>query len=223
MNDLLVAQNITKFYGPDEARVEVLRGVDLNVREGEAVSIVGASGAGKSTLLHILGTLDLPSAGDVYFKGQSLYKQSESELAKFRNTSLGFVFQFHHLMSEFTAIENVEMPALIAGDRRKDVRQRSEELLKVLGLSQRKDHYPSQLSGGEQQRIAIARALIQRPSLLLADEPTGNLDAKNGLLIQDLFFELRDRYGLTLIVVTHDLKFAQRFPRRLSLQDGRWN
>lgn len=224
MSEVIVqAENITKYYGQEDARLEVLKGVDLKIHQGEALCIVGASGAGKSTLLHILGTLDTPSAGEVYYKGEALFKQNEQKLAQFRNESLGFVFQFHHLLAEFTAIENVEMPALIAGQSRRDVRSRAEELLKILGLSDRKYHYPSQLSGGEQQRIAIARALIQRPQLLLTDEPTGNLDAKNGLLIQDLFFELRDRYGLTLIVVTHDLKFSQRFQRRLSLLDGRWN
>lgn len=220
---ILEAQNITKYYGSDDSKVEVLKGVDLNITEGEALCILGASGAGKSTLLQILGTLDTPTAGDVLYRGEPLFRKSEQELATFRNQKLGFVFQFHHLLSEFTALENVEMPALIAGEGRKQLRGRAEELLNVLGLGARKHHYPSQLSGGEQQRVAIARALVQKPELLLADEPTGNLDAKNGQLIQDVFFELRDRYGLTLIAVTHDNRFAQRFPRRLSLLDGRWN
>lgn len=220
---ILQAKGVTKSYGSGDSEVQILKGIDLNIQAGEALCISGASGAGKSTLLHILGTLDTPTAGSVRFEGNELFEQSERQLADFRNKTLGFVFQFHHLLSEFTALENIEMPARIAGESKKALRERSLELAKVLGIGHRTTHYPSQLSGGEQQRVAIARALIQNPRILLADEPTGNLDAQNGRMIQDLFFALRDRYGLTLVVVTHDNTFASRFPRRLHLVDGRWN
>lgn len=220
---ILQGKGISKSYGSGESEVQILKGIDIQIQAGEALCISGASGAGKSTLLHILGTLDSATAGSVFFEGEDLSKKAEKQLADFRNRSLGFVFQFHHLLSEFTALENIEMPARIAGQAKKDVRERSMELAKILGINHRTTHYPSQLSGGEQQRVAIARALMQNPRVLLADEPTGNLDATNGRMIQDLFFALRDRYGLTLVVVTHDNTFASRFPRRLHLVDGRWN
>jgi len=204
-------------------QLEVLKGIDLGIHSSEAVCIVGASGAGKSTLLQILGTLDRPTSGRVLYKGQDLSAKTDEELATFRNKELGFVFQFHHLLSEFTALENVMLPARIGGMSEKAAREQALELLKTLGLSDRKEHFPSELSGGEQQRVAVARALVQRPKILLADEPTGNLDTENSRHIQELFFDFKRRLGLTLVVVTHDVGFASRFPRRLTLKDGHWN
>jgi lipoprotein-releasing system ATP-binding protein len=221
---LLVAKSISKTYGDDATRVlQILKSVDLQIYPGEALCILGSSGAGKSTLLHILGTLDKPSGGELLYRGESLLKKSDAELAQFRNETMGFVFQFHHLLNEFTALENAAMPALIGGLKKSEALKKAQDLLETLGLSDRLHHYPSQLSGGEQQRVAIARALVQSPKILFADEPTGNLDRQNGRMIEDLFFALRDRLGLTLVVVTHDTQFAGRFPRRLQLRDGQWN
>ena len=187
---------------------------------GEAVCILGASGAGKSTFLHILGTLDRPTRGTVYFMGEDLFNKSDNELSAFRALKLGFVFQFHHLLGEFTALENVMMPGRISGQPVSECRARALSLLDYLGLNHRLKHFPSELSGGEQQRVAIARALFHKPTLLLADEPTGNLDSENSHKIQDLFFQLKQEMGLTLVVVTHDTTFC----RALSTlgQDGRW-
>lgn len=220
---LFSAKNVTKHYGDGPSKTQILKGVDLDIYPGEAMCILGSSGAGKSTLLHILGTLDRPSTGTLQFNGTDLFAKSDKDLAKFRNESMGFVFQFHHLLAEFNAVENVAMPALIGGDTWAKAMSRAEELIEVMGLSPRRKNFPSQLSGGEQQRVAIARALIRRPTVLFADEPTGNLDRQNGRLIEDLFFQMRDRFGLTLVVVTHDTQFAARFPRRLQLRDGHWN
>jgi lipoprotein-releasing system ATP-binding protein len=203
--------------------VEVLRGVDLEIYQGEAICILGSSGAGKSTLLHILGTLDSPSKGRALYNGQDLSLKDDEELARFRSQEIGFVFQFHHLLSEFSALENVMLPARIAGAPEKEARTRAMELLQSLGLESRAQHYPSQMSGGEQQRVAVARALVQNPKILLADEPTGNLDAENSRQIQEMFFTFKAKFGLTLVVVTHDAGFATRFPRRLVLKDGHWN
>jgi lipoprotein-releasing system ATP-binding protein len=202
-------------------RLEVLKGVDLEITFGEAVCIVGASGAGKSTLLHIMGTLDRPTLGKVFFRGQDLTRESDERLASFRNQAMGFVFQFHHLMSEFSAIENVMMPCRIAGISVRESRKKAQELLDLLGLNDRLGHYPSELSGGEQQRVAIARALVRGPEVLFADEPTGNLDTENAEKIHSLFFDLQRRLNLTLVVVTHDSTFAAKFPRRLQMKDGR--
>jgi len=204
-------------------RLEVLRGIDLEIKAGEAVCIMGSSGAGKSTLLHILGTLDKPTLGKVIFNGRDLTRESDEALAEFRNHSMGFVFQFHHLMSEFTALENVMMPCRISGMSLRESRVESERLLELLGLAGRIKHYPSELSGGEQQRVAISRALVRKPVVLFADEPTGNLDTANAGRIQDLFFELKSRLNLTLVVVTHDPVFAQKFPRVLRMRDGLWD
>lgn len=223
MNSLISTQCVTKSYPMGSSRLEVLRGIDLEIKPGEAVSIVGSSGAGKSTLLHILGTLDKPTLGKVIFKGIDLTRESDERLAQFRNQSMGFVFQFHHLMSEFSALENVMMPGRISGQSIKDARIEAERLLDLLGLGQRLKHFPSELSGGEQQRVAIARALVRKPEVLFADEPTGNLDTANAAKIQDLFFELKERMKLTLIVVTHDLAFAKKFPRALKMRDGLWD
>ncbi len=223
MSDILLeAQCITKSYPMGSSHLEVLRGIDLKIHRGEALCIMGSSGAGKSTLLHILGTLDQPSLGKVLFKGLDLTKKTDQELALFRNHSMGFVFQFHHLLSEFKAVENVMMPCRISGLSAKESRRRAESLLDVLGLHERAEHYPSEMSGGEQQRLAIARALVRKPEVLFADEPTGNLDTQNAEKIQALFFDLKERLGLTLVVVTHDSNFAQKFPRILSMRDGLW-
>ena len=172
--------------------------------------------------MQILGTLDRPTSGEVFFKGESIFAMNEESLAQFRNEKMGFVFQFHHLIQEFTAVENIMLPALIAGDRRPDVLEKAQSWLKFMGLEDRASHYPNQLSGGELQRVAIARALIKDPEVLFADEPTGNLDSENSLKIQQLFFELRQKLGLTLIVVTHDLQFASLFPRVFKVKDGRF-
>jgi lipoprotein-releasing system ATP-binding protein len=220
---LLDMKCVTKTFTKSGSQpLDVLKGVDLEVREGEAVCIVGASGAGKSTLLHILGTLDRPSLGKVFFEGVDLTRKSAAELATFRSDTMGFVFQFHHLMPEFTALENVILPCRIAGDPAGASTEKARKLMTQLKLKDRMDHYPSQLSGGEQQRVAIARALIRGPRVLFADEPTGNLDSGNAKIIQDLFFELKYEHNLTLVVVTHDNYFAARFPRRLELKDGMW-
>ncbi|MCM2280647.1 MAG: ABC transporter ATP-binding protein [Bdellovibrionaceae bacterium] len=219
---LIQAQVVTKSYPMGTGRLEILKGIDLEIRSGDALCIVGSSGAGKSTLLHILGTLDRPTLGKVLYRGQDLTKKSDDELAAFRNVSMGFVFQFHHLMAEFTALENVMMPCRIAGASPKDARAAAEELLTLLGLAQRLHHHPSELSGGEQQRVAIARALVRKPEVLFADEPTGNLDTVNGEKIQDLFFELKQKMNLTLVVVTHDEDFAKKFPKVLHMRDGHW-
>ncbi len=223
MNDLLSVQCVTKSYPMGASRLEVLRGISLDIAVGEAVCIVGSSGAGKSTLLHILGTLDKPTLGKVIFKGKDLTRESDESLAEFRNRSMGFVFQFHHLMSEFNALENVMMPCRISGMSIRESKIESEKLLELLGLGSRLKHFPSELSGGEQQRVAIARALVRRPEVLFADEPTGNLDTANAGRIQDLFFELKTRMNLTLVVVTHDAAFAQKFPRILRMRDGLWD
>lgn len=217
---LLEAKCVTKSFPKGSGRLDVLKGVSMHVREGEAVCVTGSSGAGKSTLLHVLGTLDQPSLGKVLFGGNNLTKKSASELALFRNRTMGFVFQFHHLLPEFTALENVLLPCRIAGVS--GAKKEAKDLLGSLGLDDRLNHYPSQLSGGEQQRVAIARALIRSPQVLFADEPTGNLDSQNATAIQDLFFDLKAKKNLTLVVVTHDNQFAQRFPRRLELKDGMW-
>lgn len=221
--ELMSARGVARYFPQGEQKLHVLKNLSLSIHAGDAICIRGSSGAGKSTLLHILGTLDRPSQGDVLYRGESLLKKSEDELADFRNKKMGFVFQFHHLMSEFTALENVMMPCRIAGMPKNQARDKAESLLAELKLSARVMHYPSELSGGEQQRVAIARALIQNPEILFADEPTGNLDTANGQIIQELFFELKSRLGLTLVVVSHDVDFAKKFPRVLSLKDGQWN
>lgn len=220
---LISAKNISKNFFQGEKELQVLKGIDLNVQQGEALCILGGSGAGKSTLLHILGTLDTPTAGNVYFKGENLFSKNDDDLAKFRNQHLGFIFQFHHLLSEFNALENIMMPARIYGESKQECKARAEDLLEQMGLSDRASHYPTELSGGEKQRIAIARALMQSPDILLADEPTGNLDSANGRVIRDLFLDLQRRLNLTIIVVTHDQKFASSFPKTLHMKDGVWN
>jgi len=215
---MIRASRVEKNYGA----LSILKGLDFEVVSGEAVCILGASGAGKSTFLHILGTLDRPTRGTVYFNNEDLFLKNDTELSAFRARKMGFVFQFHHLLSEFTALENVMMPGRIAGQSVTECKARALSLLDYLGLSHRLSHYPSQLSGGEQQRVAIARSLFHKPPLLLADEPTGNLDSENSMKIQELFFRLKDEMGLTLVVVTHDTRFASRFPRSVKMADGQW-
>lgn len=213
---------ITKAYDMNGSRLEILKGIDIGIKQGDAVCIMGASGAGKSTLLHILGTLDKPTLGKVYYNGEDLTRKNEDQLAEFRNQKMGFVFQFHHLLPELTAIENVSLPARIGGDSRDVALDKAKKLLVDLGLKDRLAHYPSEMSGGERQRVAIARALIRNPEILFADEPSGNLDSHNGKIIQDLFFKLKDERGLTLVVVTHDQEFADRFPTQYHIRDGQF-
>lgn len=221
-NILIRAHNIHKSYSQGTDTLEILRGVDFQLAPAQAVAILGASGAGKSTLLQILGTLDKPSQGELFFEDQNLLQLPDEELALFRNKQMGFVFQFHHLLSEMTALENVMIPCRIGNEPVKEAREKAEQLLEMMGLVDRRGHYPSQLSGGELQRVAIARALVRHPKILFADEPTGNLDSQNSGRIQDLFFELQSRMGLALVVVTHDLQFATRFPKVMRMKDGLW-
>ncbi len=213
---MIKVSNIEKSFGD----LKVLRGVSLEVKEGEIVSIVGASGAGKTTLLQIIGTLLPADGGEVEIAGIEVLGLSEKRTAEFRNRHIGFVFQFHNLLPEFSALENVMMPALIGGVSRKEAKQRALELLSAVGLSERAEHKPSQLSGGEQQRVAIARALINRPSVVLADEPTGNLDTHNRDEIQRLLFDVREKFGQTIVMVTHDERLAEMADRKIVMSDG---
>ena len=215
---MIQATNIVKSYGP----LEVLRGLDFNVESGEVVAIVGASGAGKSTLLQILGTLDVPNQGELHIDGTPVHGMSRSALSRFRNENLGFVFQSHRLLPEFNAVENVMMPAWISGQSTDQSAPRAEALLQELGLGHRLSHNPSELSGGEQQRVAVARALMNRPKVLLADEPSGNLDSENAEALHDLFFQLRDRSGQTIVLVTHNESLAARADRTLRMADGQF-
>jgi len=201
--------------------VEVLRGVDLTFSRGEKTAIVGASGVGKTTLLHILGTLDRPTTGKVLYEGKDIYTLNEKDLALFRNREIGFVFQFHHLLPEFSALENTMMPCLIQGNPKREAVSRAEAILTLVGLKERLSHKPGELSGGEQQRVAVARALVLEPKVLLADEPTGNLDTKTGESVFDLLQELNQIRGVTLIVVTHNLKLAEKLSRQIQLIDGK--
>lgn len=219
---LIDVQNLSKTYQSGASELSVLKNLQFQIRKGEAVCLLGSSGAGKSTLLQILGTLDRPSSGAVLYQGQNLFNLDDESLAQFRNQKMGFVFQFHHLIQELTALENIMLPALIADDDRLQSQKKAMHWLNFMGLSDRHNHYPHQLSGGELQRIAIARALIKNPEVLFADEPTGNLDSENSQKIQELFFELRQKLGLTLIVVTHDLQFANLFSRVFKVKDGRF-
>ncbi len=219
---VLRCNNIKKSFDSESGsgRLEVLRGIDLNVEKGDLLSIVGSSGSGKSTLLHILGGLDKPDSGELYWNNQSVFEYSSDKLAELRNHNVGFVFQFHHLMPEFTAIENVMMPALIKGASQKAASERAEELLHVFGMAQRLQHRPSQLSGGEQQRVSMARALTNHPSVILADEPTGNLDEENTKIILDLLFKLRDLENLSVVLITHEKEIASRCDKTYLLQKG---
>jgi len=213
---MIVTNGITKSFGD----LKVLKGIDIEVREKEVVSIVGASGAGKTTLLQIIGTLDRPDSGKISFDGVDTGKLKGKALANFRNSNIGFVFQFHQLLPEFTALENVCIPALIAGRSKTEAEAKASELLGFLNLSDRLDHKPSELSGGEQQRVAVARALINNPAVILADEPSGNLDTENKNELHKLFFRLRDSFGQTIIIVTHDRHLAEMSDRILQIKDG---
>lgn len=221
MAALIEAHNLHKTYGDAADRVEVLKGVDFEVEEGEAVAVLGASGAGKSTLLHLLGTLDKPTEGRVTFEGSDLFALSDAELSRFRNRTMGFVFQFHHLLPMLSARENVMLPLLIGGENKREAAARAEAMLAGVGLSHRLEHKPSELSGGEQQRVAIARALIAGPRVLFADEPTGNLDSRTGEETADLLMKLHNELQMTLVVVTHNDRLAQRLPRNVRMKDGR--
>lgn len=201
--------------------LEVLKGIDLEIAKGEVVSIVGPSGAGKTTLLQIMGTLDRADCGSVVINGTDVSRLGQKALARFRNQQIGFVFQFHQLLPEFTALENVMIPGLIGGRSRKDTRRRAEELLAFMGLSERADHKPSELSGGEKQRVAVARALINDPAVVMADEPSGSLDSANKAELHRLFFDLRDRLGQTFVIVTHDEELARTTDRTIHLRDGK--
>ncbi len=218
---LVVAKDLKKSFLHMGNTLEVLKGIDLTIRRGEVLSIVGASGAGKSTLLHCIGTLDVPTSGSLKLGPEELTALSNSRLAQVRNRMIGFVFQFHHLLPEFNALENVMMPGLIAGKSRNEMRARATELLGLVGLAHRETHRPGELSGGEQQRVAVARALALKPEVLLADEPTGNLDSSTGDAVHDLFFEINRNYGTTIVVVTHNPGFAQRMPRVVEMRDGK--
>lgn len=218
---LLEARALCKTFDHEGTRIDVLRDVDLTVQRGEQVAILGRSGAGKSTLLHLLGTLDAPSSGTVIIDGTDTSTLSARALAAFRNRTIGFMFQFHHLLPEFTAEENVAMPALIRRTGRAEAMKQARALLEQVGLSHRLTHRPGELSGGEQQRVALARAIVLRPRLLLADEPTGNLDTKTSDDIHELFTQMQVEHGMTLLVVTHNPELASRMPRRLRMADGR--
>ena len=218
---LVIIENLTKSFQHMGRTLEVLRGIDLNIQAGQILAIVGPSGAGKSTLLHCIGTLDLPSAGRIRLGQEELTTMSGSRLAAVRNRDIGFVFQFHHLLPEFDALENVMMPGLIQGRPKKDMERRARALLEEVGLAERISHRPGELSGGEQQRVAVARALALGPKLLLADEPTGNLDTATSDAIHDLFFQINKEHGTTIVVVTHNPMFAERMPRVVRMKDGR--
>jgi len=215
-------EGLGKTYLMGERRLEVLHGLDLEIASGDLVALTGPSGAGKSTFLHVLGTLDVPTRGRVLFDGEDVFERGEEDLATFRNGTVGFVFQSHHLLPEFTALENAMMPALIRRVPRADARRRGEEVLAAVGLADRMAHRPGELSGGEQQRVALARALCLRPRLLLADEPTGNLDPQTAEGIHALLADLNARLGITAVVVTHNERLAAALPRRLRLVAGRW-
>ena len=221
MTVLLRAESIEKSFQLEGRHIEVLKGLSLTIEAGERVAIVGTSGAGKSTLLHLLGALDTPSGGEIYLQGEALSTKSHDELAALRNKSLGFIFQFHHLLKELSALENVMMPALIARMSQSEAKKRASELLERVGLSHRLTHRPSELSGGEQQRVSLARALVNHPPLLLADEPTGNLDGVTSAEIHDLLTSVNREQGTALVIVTHSEELARSMPRRLKMVDGR--
>ena len=213
----IILRNITKSFGS----LQVLKGIDLDIAQGEGVSIVGPSGAGKTTLLQIMGTLDRADSGSIIIDGTDISSLKTQALAAFRNQHIGFVFQFHQLLPEFTALENITIPALIAGRSQREARQRAEELLAFMGLSDRANHKPAELSGGEKQRVAVARALVNRPAVILADEPSGSLDSANKAELHALFFRLRDELGQTFVIVTHDEELARTTDRTIQMRDGR--
>lgn len=213
---MISCRNIHKSYG----KLHVLKGIDLEVKQGEIVCITGESGAGKSTLLHIMGTLDKPDTGEIFYNNELLNRLSNKKLSAFRNRNMGFVFQFHQLLPEFTALENTCIPAWIMGNGRKEAKEKAADILSYLGLSDRFNHHPSQLSGGEQQRVAVARALINNPGVVFADEPSGNLDSRNAGLLHEYFQKLRDDFGQTFLIVTHNPELASMGDRHLRMKDG---
>lgn len=213
-------QGLHKKFSNGERSLHILKGIDLDIYRGISLGIVGASGAGKSTLLHIIGTLDKPTEGSVFYRNENLVEKSEDELSRFRNLKLGFVFQFHHLLPEFTALENVLFPSLIAGSNNYETKRRARELLERMGLHERMEHRTSELSGGEQQRVAVARALLLKPEIILADEPTGNLDSENSEIVLNLMLELTKECGAGLVIVTHNESLIKRFDRCFHLKDG---
>ncbi len=218
---LVIAKDVKKSFQHMGRKLEVLRGIDVEIGEGEVVGVVGQSGAGKSTFLHCIGTLDVPTSGSLRIAGEELTKLSSDALANLRNRTIGFVFQFHHLLPEFTALENVVMPGLIQGQKKEALLPAASAILEQVGLKDRMLHRPGELSGGEQQRVALARALVLEPKLLLADEPTGNLDSKTSEQIHDLFFKINEERGTTIVVVTHNVGLAESMPRVVTLRDGR--
>jgi lipoprotein-releasing system ATP-binding protein len=220
IDPLVQVKSLGKRFVNKEKETEVLRDIDFGIARGTVLGIVGPSGAGKSTLLHILGTLDRPSSGQVFYDGQDIFSWDDGKQAEFRNNKLGFIFQFHHLMPEFNALENTMMPALIAGMDKKKAKSRSKDMLVRMGLEQRLNHKQGELSGGEQQRVAVARALIMYPEIVLADEPTGNLDSHTGEEVFNLLFELNAEMSLTFVIVTHNESFSRKIPHRITLLDG---
>lgn len=215
---MLIAKQLYKSYGD----LAILKGINLEVQQGEVVSIVGASGAGKTTLLQLLGTLDTPDSGEISINGIKPFSLGSKELSAFRNQHIGFIFQFHQLLPEFTAVENIILPALIKGTAKKEAEEMAADLLELVGLTHRSAHKPAELSGGEQQRIAVCRALINKPSLLLADEPSGNLDSQNALELHKLFFTLREKFNQTFVIVTHNEQLANQADRKLVMKDGQF-
>lgn len=222
MSELLRTKSVSKHFTKGKSRVEVLRNINFSVKKQDAVCITGGSGVGKSTFLHVIGTLDRPSVGQVFYQKKNLSRASDKDLALFRSQKLGFIFQFHYLLSEFTALENMMIAGQINKMSFKECKSRAEHLSELMGLADRINHFPSELSGGEQQRVAIARALMNKPEIVLADEPTGNLDVKNTENILKVFMDLRTQFGITLIAVSHDPVFAKAFPTVLKMKDGRF-
>ncbi|MGV8078552.1 MAG: ABC transporter ATP-binding protein [Syntrophales bacterium] len=218
---MIEVRNLEKTFIKNGQRIEVLKKMDLAIPTGESMAILGVSGAGKSTLMHILGTLDHPTAGNVLFDGADVFSWNENKLASFRNRKIGFVFQFHNLLPEFTSLENAMMPALISGLSQREARKRAESILMDVGLGDRMAHKPGELSGGEQQRVAVARAVIMEPEVILADEPTGNLDTETGRMVEDLLMNLNRQRNITLVVVTHNQSLAKRMSRSVGLKDGK--
>ena len=218
--DILHVQSLSKHFIKGNIHIKVLKNINFRIQRRKAVCITGGSGVGKSTFLHIIGTLDRPSEGQVYYYKRNLSIATDTELAEFRSQKMGFIFQFHYLFNEFNALENIMLAGQIAGKAFKESMERAEHLTELVGLSDRREHFPSELSGGEQQRVAIARSLMNKPEIVLADEPTGNLDVKNSMQILDIFFELIERFGITLISASHDPLFAKHFPRVLNMKDG---
>ncbi len=221
MNSLLSVRNLQKSFVEGGEEIHVLRGVCLELAEGERVAVVGESGVGKSTLLHLLGSLDHPTRGEILYRGKAIAVDDEAALSQFRNREIGFVFQFHYLLPDFTALENVMMPALIQGVASEQAKATATELLEKVGLADRKHHRPGKLSGGEQQRVAVARAVVLRPKMILADEPTGSLDVRIGEEVQDLLFRLNEEQGVALVIATHNREFAERIGRQVELREGR--